>query len=197
MQRRSAWVAGVAIGLVTAQTVADELPPEKPTVQFHVVYDTDVKMIGESDSGPVRFWVAGDRVRVEFPGKPGTPVIIKTIGRESVQYEPADTSKTAVRFPYGDFIVTDALEQGWGPLRAKGGTPRAAGAATVAGQSCSKLEFSGLGICVTAEGIVLQLVFIDQVSRITATATEVAVGPQDPTLFKIPNGFTVKDAQPN
>ena len=30
-----------------------------------------------------------------------------------------------------------------------------------------------------------------------ATATEVAIGPQDPTLFQVPAGFTVKDATAN
>jgi hypothetical protein len=197
MPQSAGWATGLAVGLVVSAAFAEGLPPETPTVQFHVVYDTKVKMIGQSDSGPVRFWVAGDRVRVEFPAKPGTPVVIKTIGKESINFEPADPAKTALRFPYGDFIVTDALEQGWGSLRAQGGTPKSTGTETIAGQPCSKLEFAGLGICVTAEGILLQLVLHDGVNEITATATEVAVGPQQPALFTIPDGFTVKDAQIN
>ncbi|HTO83016.1 MAG TPA: hypothetical protein VMQ73_12310 [Methylomirabilota bacterium] len=154
-------------------------------------------MIGQNDSGPVRFWVAGERVRVEFPAKPGTPVVIKTIGKEAINFEPADPTKTAVRYPYGDFIVTDALEQGWGSLRAKGGTPRDDGMTTIAGHPCNKLVFPGLLICVTAEGILLQMGYADAVSKITATATEVGIGPQDSALFKVPEGFAVKDAQLN
>jgi hypothetical protein len=197
MPQGAVWAVGMAVGLAATTAAAGDLPPEKPTVQFHVVYDTKVQMIGQNDSGPVRFWVAGDSVRVEFPAKPGTPIVIKTIGREAINFEPADPAKTAVRYPYGDFIVTDALEQGWGSLRAKGGTPRDDGMTTIAGHPCNKLEFPGLLICVTAEGILLQLGYADAVSKITATATELGIGPQDSALFNIPEGFVVKDAQAN
>jgi len=197
MGQTASWAMGVAVVLSATMANAGDLPPEKPTVQFHVVYDTKVQMIGQNDSGPVRFWVAGERVRVEFPAKPGTPVVIKTIGKEAINFEPADPTKTAVRYPYGDFIVTDALEQGWGSLRAKGGTPRDDGMTTIAGHPCNKLVFPGLLICVTAEGILLQMGYADAVSKITATATEVGIGPQDSALFKVPEGFAVKDAQLN
>ena len=197
MGQTASWAMGVAVVLSATMANAGDLPPETPTVQFRVVYDTKVQMIGQNDSGPVRFWVAGERVRVEFPAKPGTPVVIKTIGKEAINFEPADPTKTAVRYPYGDFIVTDALEQGWGSLRAKGGTPRDDGMTTIAGHPCNKLVFPGLLICVTAEGILLQMGYADAVSKITATATEVGIGPQDSALFKVPEGFAVKDAQLN
>jgi hypothetical protein len=198
---RTAIAMLVALASTTAAAApGDELPPRAPLVDYAMVFEFSRAEAGHSEGGRRGIAISGTMVRDELLGAGGGDRKIyigdKATG-QVIEFDPADPARKARRGPMGDVLLP--MADGYDRVIQLAGPPRPLGRDKVAGRDCTVLRWQ-LGEdrqdwCVDAQGIVLRAERKAGLIETRMEALEVKVGPQSDALFKVPEGFTVEDAE--
>jgi hypothetical protein len=195
--------AVAALFVLTAMSAAaapgDELPPRAPLVDYAMVFEFSRAEAGHSEGGRRGIAISGTLVRDELLGSSGDRKVYigdKATG-QVVEFDPADPARKARRGAMGDVLLP--MADGYDRVVQLAGRPRALGHDKVAGRDCTVLRWQ-MGEdrqdwCVDAQGIVLRAERKAGLIETRMEALEVKVGPQSDALFRVPDGFTVEDAE--
>lgn len=184
MNHPCAWLAAALASLSLAPEVAAQQGPAnlRPTRDVAVTYkveggDQAPRMV------PVAWSAASQKVRAEPSGIPGW--LLVDLPRNQARMI-IDAQGLAVNLPAGDMT----------PLL--GGVPAGTrmtptGSAIVAGQRCenwrvSRQDTEGT-VCLTRDGVILRAAGKHQGRSGRLEATEIRYGAQDPSRFRIPQGY--------
>lgn len=167
-----------------AQAAHAEQPQLRPNRDVDVVYRAEGAGRPEQR---VRWLAAAQTMRIDPPGH-GMYVIIDHLARRMSVVREATRSVIDMAAPEN---VAAAL--GGGPA----GRYTRRGEATVAGLSCTEWQTQDREsrpalVCITGDGVLLRAGTPEQV-RVTAISVRYA--PQDPALFRVPEGYSHQPAK--
>lgn len=205
MSRHASPALGAVFAILLTGTAAlaapgEQLPPRAPLVDYAMVFEFTRAEAGHSESGRRGIAISGTLVRDEMLGPGSDPKIYigdKATGQVT-EFDPADPARKARRGPMGDVLLP--MADGYGQVAQMMGPPRPLGRDKVAGRDCTVLRWQ-LGEdrqdwCVDPQGIVLRAERKAGLIETRMEALDLKVGPQSEALFRLPDGFTVEDADP-
>lgn len=194
-------IAAAVAGSAVLAAPGDALPPQAPLVDYAMVFQFTRAEAGFTETGRRGIAISGTRVRDEMLGGAGTDLKVyigdKATGQVT-EFDPADPNRKARRGPMGDVLLP--MADGYGRVVELMGPPRALGNDRVAGRDCRVLRWQAgedrQDWCVDEQGIVLRAERRAGLIETRMEALELKVGAQPDTLFQVPEGFTVEQADP-
>jgi len=193
MKKLSKLIVAISALCLLAPTgvVADKLPTPK------VDYNADMKIDGLAQ--PMKIFKSGDMVRTEISdGTDRIISILNTKKRESILLRNEGGQKIALVSKI-DPDQMRALDPSSALANEENLNARRAGSDTVAGVRCDNYkvngEFGGEPVegdfCFSSDGVLLRARTNEAGSSqaVTMEAVALKVGPQDPNLFEVPEGY--------
>jgi hypothetical protein len=184
---RTAIIVGLAVGLTAAgaQAQAPEHPVFLPTRGVAVTYALSSGAGGPSQTTHRYYSAQANKLRIDTPGDAGYTVLDRGAGQQLLVMNDQHSYAVVPLDPdvAEGFILNSHMQY------------QREGRRSVAGQSCTAWKVvsqqANGQACVTADGVLLSgSGGSGQGPSTSLTATSVAYGPQSPSLFEAPPGFT-------
>lgn len=179
----------LSLSIAAAPAFAQDQPVLKPQRDVMVEYRASGSALGPAGDGTMIMYFGGKgaRMRIEPPNMQGYMIVEPDAGRATVVM-PAQ--RVFMPLPNGG--------AGLPPMPVAGkGTYRQTGTDTISGLACTVFKTSGTShdgqVCLTADGVLLRGVTVENGTPQTMEAIKVTYAPQPASLFEPPAGFLKLD----
>lgn len=184
----------VLLGGVAHALPPTAAPPSTTVYRQSIVRNDDGQKRTFDDT--ITITVAGKRSRWQKKSD-GQTTVYDGVAKTITMWGGGLPEKEALRSPLPDQMASWDL--GYGTIAADGGPPTEKGTATIAGQECTRLEFTtkrygSPELCVTASGIVAKFFLDDPEDHSVTTfeAERITPGAPPAGAFEVPAGVTVQ-----